>query len=203
MIEQQPRVEWGPDGFASASGWALAHCANELHEYFSSQDVWISVGTGLPASSYLDPPPPAKPGMAIVRAFGAWTLVDDLRGNTAFNKQTRQAVFISELGPLAPELTLVRPESQFDTWDEKTGSWVKDNQAECEWLTQQATYHRSYLLNEASNEITALLDALDPAVISDPDDAVQTKLLEWKQYRASLAVIDCTVHPVQWPVKPQ
>ncbi|MBC8674271.1 tail fiber assembly protein [Aeromonas hydrophila] len=28
------------------------------------------------------------------------------------------------------------------------------------------------------------------------------KLLEWKKYRAELAVIDCTHHPVQWPAKP-
>ncbi|MBC8670792.1 tail fiber assembly protein [Aeromonas hydrophila] len=91
------------------------------------------------------------------------------------------------------------PSSRFDVWNE---AWVKDEQAELDWLTQQATYMRSALLGEASNEIAALLDALDPEVISAPSDAVQSKLLEWKKYRAELAVIDCTHHPVQWPAKP-
>lgn len=199
----EPRVVWGDDGFASESGWAFAHCINQsTGELLYSQDVWVSVGTGLPAGAFLDAPPQLEDGKAIVRQNGVWVLVDDLRGTTAYNKQTKQSEVISSLGPLPIELTLIAPASQFDVWSEESGSWVKDAQAEQDWLTQQATYKRSALLGEASNEIAALLDALDPEVISDPDDAVQAKLLEWKQYRASLAVIDCTAHPVQWPSKP-
>lgn len=151
----------------------------------------------------METPPQPEDGKAIVRQNGAWVLIDDLRGITAYNKQTKQAEVINVLGPLSSDLTLIAPSSQFDVWSDDSGCWVKDSQAEQDWLTQQATYHRSALLGEASNEIAALLDALDPDVISDPDDAVQSKLLEWKQYRAALAVIDCTIHPVQWPVKPQ
>lgn len=199
----EPRVVWGEDGFASKDGWALAHCVNQsTGELLYSQDVWVSIGTGLPAGAFLDPPPPAQDGKAIVRQNGMWVLVDDLRGVTAYNKHTKQAEVITTLGTLSSELTLIAPASQFDIWNEESGCWVKDAQAEHDWLTQQATYQRSYLLNEASNEIAALLDALDPAVISDPDDVVQVKLLKWKQYRAALAVIDCTTHPVQWPSKP-
>lgn len=199
----QPRVIWGKDSFASESGWAFAHCINQLTgELFYSQDVWVVVGTGLPAGSFLDTPPQPEDGKAIVRQNGAWALIDDLRGTTAYNKQTKQSEVIGDLGPLPSELTLIAPTSQFDVWSEDSGSWVKDAQAEQDWLTQQATYQRSALLGEASNEIAALLDALDPDVISDPSDSVQAKLLEWKQYRAALAVIDCTIHPVQWPAKP-
>lgn len=197
------RVVWGEDGFASASGWAFAHCINRsTGELLYSQDVWIAVGTGLPAGAFLDPPPQSEDGKAIVRQNGAWALVDDFRGVTAYNKQTKQSDVISVLGPLPADLTLVPPTSQFDVWNEESGSWVKDAQVEQDWLTQQATYLRSALLGEAGNEIAALLDALDPDVISDPDDSVQAKLLEWKQYRAALAVIDCAIHPVLWPAKP-
>lgn len=199
----EPRVVWGENGFASESGFALAHCISQLTcELLYSQDVWVSVFTGLPAGAFLDTPPQSEDGKAIVRQNGAWVLVDDLRGITAYNKQTKQAEVINVLGALSSELTLMAPLSQFDVWNEESGCWVKDSQSEQDWLTQQATYQRSALLGEASNEIAALLDALDPEVISDPDDTVQAKLLEWKQYRASLAVIDCTTHPVQWPVKP-
>lgn len=199
----EPRVVWGEDGFASESGWAFAHCINQsTGELLYSQDVWVVVGTGLPAGAFLDSPPQPEDGKAIVRQSGAWLLVDDLRGTTAYNKQTKQSEVIGTLGPVPFELTLIAPASQFDVWSEVSGNWVKDDQAEQDWLTQQATYQRSALLGEASNEIAALLDALNPEVISDPDDAVQAKLLEWKQYRAALAVVDCTIHPVQWPVKP-
>lgn len=199
----EPRVIWGDDGFASESGWAFAHCVNQsTGELFLSQDVWVSVGTGLPAGAFLDPPPQPVDGKAIVRQNGAWVLVDDLRGKNAYNKQNKQSEVISILGPLSSELTFIPPTSQLDVWSEESGCWVKDAQAEQEWLTQQAMSHRTAFLGEASNEIAALLDALDPEVISDPDDAVQAKLLQWKKYRADLAVIDCSVHPVQWPVKP-
>lgn len=199
----EPRVTWGEDGFASVSGWAFAHCINQsTGELLYSQDVWVVVGTGLPAGAFLDPPPQSEDGKAIVRQNGAWALVDDFRGVTAYNKQTKQSDVISVLGPLPADLTFVPPTSQFDVWNEESGAWVKDAQAEQDWLTQQATYLRSSLLGEAGNEIAALLDALDPDIISDPDDSVQAKLLEWKQYRAALAVIDCAIHPVQWPAKP-
>lgn len=199
----EPRVVWGEDGFASKDGWAYVYCINQTTgEFLYPMDVWVSVGTGLPAGAFLDPPPPAEDGKAIVRKNGTWVLVDDLRGTTAYNKQTKQSVVIVSLGPLPLELTLIAPTSQFDVWSEESGVWVKDVQAEQDWLTQQAVYQRSVLLGEAGNEIAALLDALDPDVISDPDDAVQVKLLEWKQYRAALAVIDCATHPVQWPSKP-
>lgn len=199
----EPRVVWGEDGFASESGWAFAHCINQITgEFLYSQDVWVSVGTSLPAGAFLEPPPSGEDEKAVVRQNGVWVLVDNLRGSTAYNKQTKQSEVISALGPLPSELTLIAPTSQFDAWNEASGCWVKDSQAEQQWFTQQATYQRSALLSEASNEIAALLDALDPDVISDPDDAVQAKLLEWKKYRADLAVIDCSIHPVQWPVKP-
>lgn len=199
----EPRVLWGEDGFASESGWAFAHCINQTTgELLYSQDVWVVVGTGLPAGAFLDTPPQPEDGKAIVRQNGVWALVNDLRGTTAYNKQTKQSEVVSSLGPLSSDLTLVAPTSQIDVWNEESGAWVKDAQAEQDWLTQQAIYQRSFLLGEASNEIAALLDALDPDVISDPSDAVQAILLEWKQYRAALAVIDCTIHPVQWPLKP-
>lgn len=200
----EPRVVWGEDGFASESGWAFAHCINQsTGELLYSQDVWVVVGTGLPAGAFLDPPPSSVDGKAIVRQNGSWELADDLRGTTAYNKKTKQSEVISVLGPLSLALTLIAPTSQFDVWSEGAGTWVKDEQAEQDWLTQQAQYQRSGLLSEASVEISALLDALDPAIISNPDDQVQAKLMEWKTYRAALAVIDCSVHPVNWPVKPQ
>lgn len=199
----EPRIVWGENGFASESGWAFAHIVNQsTGELLYSQDVWVSVGTGLPAGAFLEPPPSEEDGKAIVRQNGEWVLVDDLRGTTAYNKQTKQEEVITSLGSLPSELTLIAPTSRFDVWNEEAGIWVKDEKAEQEWMTNQATYRRASLLGEASNEIAALIDALDPEIISDHDDNNQVRLISWRVYRANLASVDCTSHPVQWPEKP-
>ena len=196
-------VVFGDDGFATESGWSYVHCINQsTGELLCSDHVWVVVGTGLPAGAFLNPPPEPEDGKAIVRQGDGWVLVDDFRGKTAYNKQTKIPELISALGFPSYELTFSPPSSPFDVWSEVDECWIKDSQAEQDLLTQQAIYQRSSRLGEASNEIAALLDALDPDVISGPYDAVQAKLLEWKQYRAALAVIDCSAHPVQWPAKP-
>ena len=200
----EPRVVWGEDDFAAVSGWVFAHCINQnTGELMCSQDVWVSAGTGLPAGAFLDAPPQHESGKAIVRNNGSWELVDDLRGATAYNKHTKQHVIIIEIGELPCELTLVAPSSSFDVWSEESAAWVKDEHAEHEFLTEQASSKRSLLLGEAGNEISALIDALDPDVTSEPDESSKSKLLEWKKYRAALAVIDCSSHPVKWPERPQ
>ncbi len=203
----QPRVIWGEDGFASSSGWELVYVASpQTGEYLSSQEVWISIGTGLSAGAYLDEPMAAEPGKAIVRQDGAWVAVDDYRGQTAYNKQTRQDVMIDTLGPLPSTLTLIPPSSQFDVWDEQLGGWIKDDAQEESWLIEQASYQRQHLMAEASQEIAVLIDALDPAIISDPSDDDQVKLIAWKAYRVELSKIDQQngyPRTINWPAKPQ
>lgn len=202
----EPRVTWGSDGFASASGWELVYVASpQTGEYLTSQEVWVSIGTGLSAGAYLDQPMMAAPGKAIVRQDGAWELVDDYRGQTAYNKQTRQEVVIDTLGVLPLTLTLIPPSSQFDVWDEQLGAWVKDEEQEDAWLIQQAVYQRQSLMSKASQEIAVLIDALDPAIISDPSDDDQVKLIAWKTYRIELSKIDQqSTYPgaIIWPNKP-
>jgi len=203
----QPRVTWGGDGFAASSGWELVYVASpQTGEYLTSQEVWMSIGTGLSAGAYLDEPMMAEPGKAIVRQDGAWELVDDHRGQTAYNKQTRQDVVIDTLGPLPSALTLIPPSSQFDVWDEQQGAWVKDDAQEDTWLIQQALSQRQYLMSEASQEIAVLVDALDPAIISDPSDDDQVKLIAWKLYRVELSKIDQqSGYPrtINWPIAPK
>lgn len=203
MMDER-RVIWGDDGFASKSGWAFAHLTDtSTGELISSDDVWVVVGTGLPAGAFLDNPPLPEDGKAIVRNDnGEWRLVDDFRGSTAYNKHTKNCEVVSELGALSSDLTLLTPESHFDVWSDESGTWVKDEQAEQEFLTQQASYIRTNLLGEASNEIAALQDAIDPDITSTPSDSAHDKLIKWKKYRAALAVIDCSYHPVMWPEKP-
>jgi len=203
----EPRVNWGSDGFASDSGWELVYVASaQTGQYLTSQEVWISVGTGLPAGAYLDEPMPPEQGKAIVRDSGGWVLVDDYRGKTAYNKQTRQPVVIDALGGLPITLTLIPPASPFDVWNDQAQAWVKDEAQEDAWQIQQAQVQRHALMSEASQEIAVLVDALDPTIIGDPSDDDQVKLIAWKTYRVELSKIDQQPgYPdtINWPAKPQ
>lgn len=197
----EPRVVWGEDGFASKSGWAFAHSINQsTGELLCSQDVWVSVGTGLPAGAFLDAPPQPENGKAIVRQNGVWVLVEDLRGITAYNKQTKQSEVIISLGPLPIELTIIAPTSQFDVWSEESVSWVKDAQAEKEAALVAATAKRSSLLAEANQYIAVLSDAVDLGMATE---AEVDSYNEWRRYRVELTRLDLTIYPVNFPKKPQ
>ena len=136
----QPRVTWGQDSWAETDGWASAHCVDpQTGVYTGLHDVWVSSGGGLPAGAYLDAPMAAESGKAIVRRDNAWIMLDDHRGQTAYNKQTRQSAVINELGELSAELTLLAPQSQFDSWDEAGNAWMKDETAERASITQTLT----------------------------------------------------------------
>lgn len=200
MMNEQ-RVVWGEDGFASVSGWAFAHCINQsTGELLYSQDVWVVVGTGLPAGAFLDAPPQPEGGKAIVRQNGAWELVDDHRGQTAYDKQTRAKTVIAEIGELPATMTMLEPLSQFDVWDEPADAWVKDVAAEQQSLAAQAKQQKDALLAEATSMIAPLQDAVDMGIATTEEEVA---LLDWKRYRVELSRVDVAKHPVTWPVSPE
>lgn len=202
----EPLVVWGEDGFASSSGWATVYATHPATgELLSQQQAWVSVGTGLPAGAYLDEPDQTAPGKAIVRSQTGWESVDDFRGQTAYDKRTRQSVVIKELGELPLALTLTPPSSPFDVWDADLLRWVKDLEQEDAVLAQQAQQQRQTLMSEASQEIAVLTDALDPNVISEPSADDQVKLIAWKAYRVALSKVDQQAgypHTITWPQQP-
>lgn len=197
----QPRVTWGDDGFASSAGWASVYTTIPLTgEYVSPQEAWVSIGTGLPAGAYLDEPMPPEQGKAIVRQGGTWALVDDHRGQTAYDKQTGTKTVIAEIGELPATLTMLPPQSQFDVWDEPAGAWVKDVAAEQQSLTAQAKQQKTALLAEATSMFAPLQDAVDMGMATPEEEAA---LLDWKRYRVELSRVDVAKRPVTWPVSPE
>ena len=198
---KQPRVIWGLDGWAETDGWALAYCANpETHEYHGPLEVWVSVGTNLPTCAFLDAPPEKEDGKAIVRHADGWMLVDDHRGQVAYNKQTRQQVSITQLGEVPLDLTLLQPGSPFDSWSEAAGDWVKDVTAEQAYQQQQAGAQRNALMAEANQQIAILGDAVELGMATPDEQAAYTA---WRQYRVQLSRLDLGQQPIEWPAKPQ
>lgn len=196
----QPRVTWGADGWAETDGWVLAHSSDPLSgEHRLSQDVWVSRGTGLPACAHLDAPPLAAQGKACIWQEDCWVLVDDLRGQTAYHKQSRQPEVISTLGALPPAFTLLSPDSQFAIWDEEAVAWTRDFAAEQLWQKQQAEFQHTALMAEANQRIAVLGDAIELGMATS---AEQTSYTAWRQYRVELSRLDLTLQPISWPSKP-
>ena len=170
MMSEQ-RVTWGDDGWAATDGWASAHCADpQTGVYTGIHDVWVSNGGGLPAGAYLDAPEGAELGKAIFRRNNAWIMLDDHRGQTAYNKKNLQPVVINELGELPAELTLLPPQSDFDSWDEADNAWMKDDAAERESITRTLTASVQAHMDDQAHALnyddikTAVTYADEPAV---------------------------------------
>jgi hypothetical protein len=198
MNQNEQRVVWGDSGWADSSGWERAHCTDTITgEYTGQQDVWVSAGTSLPAGAYLDQPPEKEPGKAIVRNGDSWIFTVDNRGKKAYEKQTGIASIIVNLGELPSDLTLIPPSSQFDVWDEHSGTWVRDQKAEQQAALAIAQQEQSLRLTTASQQIAIL----KPAVDGNYAKPEHTQLLaDWQRYRYELTRV-----PEQsgWPESPQ
>lgn len=78
-----------------------------------------------PANSTPDAPPTAGEHQATVYRDGAWSLVDDYRGQTFWNKNTGEGMIIQDLGALDADLVATEPPSGLfqPKWD--GSQWVE------------------------------------------------------------------------------
>ncbi|MGL5037143.1 MAG: tail fiber assembly protein [Aeromonas sp.] len=194
--QQEPQVAWGDDGWASECGWARVHCVDTLTaEYLGQQDVWVTLGTSLPAGAYLDEPPAHKEGYAIVRQQSEWIFVADYRGQTAYDKATRQPSEITTLGPHQDSVTLLAPTGAYDVWDGT--AWQHDDAIEQAAVLASAQAMHSQRIATASQQIAIIQPAVDGGYAT-PEHA---KLLaDWQRYRYELTAL-----PQQpgWPAAPK
>ncbi|MDX7924108.1 tail fiber assembly protein [Aeromonas media] len=192
----EPRVIWGSDGWAESCGWAQAHCADALTaEYLGPQDVWVSVGTGLPAGAYLDAPPLPEEGQAVVRQADGWAHVPDYRGVTVYDTATHQPTAITALGPLSEGCTLLAPSSPYDVWD--GAAWQPDVAATEQAVLTAAQAEQSRRISVANKQIAII----SPAVEGGYAKPEHTKLLaDWQRYRYELTLVQ---EQVSWPGSPQ
>ncbi|EAM8010248.1 tail fiber assembly protein [Salmonella enterica subsp. enterica serovar Mississippi] len=170
---------------------------SDTNEFIGAGDAYIPPHTGLPANC-TDIAPPDIPSSHIA-VFDAetktWSLKEDHRGETVYDTQTGNQVYISEPGPLPENVTSVSPDGEYQKWDGK--AWVKDEAAEKAAQLRQAEETKSRLLQMASGKIAPLQDAVDLGLATD-DEKVQ--LDEWKKYRVLVNRVD-TSKP-DWPDVP-
>ncbi|EAZ9263006.1 tail fiber assembly protein [Salmonella enterica] len=170
---------------------------SDTNEFIGAGDAYIPPHTGLPANC-TDIAPPDIPASHIA-IFDAetemWNLHEDHRGETVYDTQTGNPIYISELGPLPENVTLVSPDGEYQKWDGK--AWVKDEAAETAAQLRQAEETKSRLLQIASEKIAPLQDAVDLGVATDEE---KSQLGEWKKYRVLVNRVD-TTNP-DWPEVP-
>ncbi|WP_350312922.1 tail fiber assembly protein [Dickeya fangzhongdai] len=199
---QEARAVLAADGLASHAGWLRVYHADTLtHEYYGYSDEYLMPGTGIPAHSYADEPPQSEvEGQALRRSSDGlhWEWVPDLRGQTAYDTQTRQSQVVSDLGPLPAHRTLLPPASEFDRWDGT--QWVTDTAAHQASLVQAARRECDVRRQTAHDRIRELTYAQELEMATEQETQ---SLKDWKTYLVQLSRVD-PVHAsdICWPTIP-
>ncbi|MCV3283466.1 tail fiber assembly protein [Aeromonas veronii] len=190
-------ITFDKDGFAEASGWVDAYQCNPLTgEFLGIGESYVTKGAGLPAGAYIDTPPAIQQDKVIVRISreSGWQLLDDFRGQTAYEISSKTAVLITWIGPLPQELTLLEP-GEYDSWNGER--WVFDQQLKDQLQMASAKEQQAKKIDEANQQIAILKPAVDGGY-AKPE---HTQLLaDWQRCRYELTLV-----PEQpgWPERPQ
>lgn len=99
------------------------------NEFIGEGDAYIPPHTGLPANSTDIAPPDIPAGFVAVfnSDEASWHLVEDHRGKTVYDVASGDALFISELGPLPENVTVIAGRGVSEV---ERHSSVKDTEAE-------------------------------------------------------------------------
>ncbi|EHN5784779.1 DUF4376 domain-containing protein [Salmonella enterica] len=98
----------------------------DTNEFIGASDAWIAPHTGLP-SNCTDIAPPDIPASHIAvfdHETETWRLNEDHRGETVYDTQTGNPIYISDPGPLPENTTTQAPTSSVDKFE--NGQWVAD-----------------------------------------------------------------------------
>ncbi|MBZ7659362.1 tail fiber assembly protein [Klebsiella grimontii] len=155
-------------------------------------DAWFT----LPDGCTFVAPPEGKTTFVTCWNGTEWVYLKDLRGQLAWNTETRESTTIREVGPVPDGYTLKMP-GQFDEWDGL--AWVKNAVAERAYLTVQADRQKAMLLSAASEQISLLSYAVSSGQATDEE---KTQLASWEEYRLAVSRIDTTSTDIAWPEKP-
>jgi hypothetical protein len=193
-------AQFDKNGFVVVAGWALIYNTDtRTGEFINATYEYVANGIGLPDHVCLDAPKSVDDEHAIVRAGDKWTYPNDHRGKKIYSTETGAESTVTEIGDIPADYTLLKPSSDFDSWDGE--KWVLDENKQHQHYIAVATAQKKQLLSEASSQIDYLQDAIDTEIATDEEKALYTA---WKKYRALLNRIDVDAAPeIDWPEKPE
>lgn len=193
----------GNNGLAEIAGWVKCYLAHPVtREYIGATMENVMFDVSLSSGAYLDEPQlPKKENQAVRRTKGGteWEIVDDYRGSTAYDTQTKQSTVVDFMGGLPDTLTLLKPKSEFDIWNGK--KWVVDENAIREAQINTARQQQDELSQEAENRITQLERKVRLNMASDDEIELLTS---WEVYTVKLDDVNPGLAPdIDWPQKPE
>ena len=186
-------------GFTTVPGWVIIYNFDiNTSEYINATYQYLPARVGIPAYSCLDAPKSVKKDKAIVRSGDRWIYPNDFRGKQVYSIETGIESIITEIGDIPLDYTLIKPASQFDTWNGE--QWVLDKNKQSEYFIQKATIRKNQLIDEATNQISYLQDAVDSQIATELEIK---SLADWKKYRVLLNRINTDLAPdITFPEKP-
>jgi len=178
----------------------------DTNEFIGSGDAWIPPHTGLPANCTNIKPPETKSGNVAVfdNNKNKWSIVEDHRGVVVFNINTTEAIYLTDLGPLPENVTLISPSCEYPKWNGE--EWIQDTDALKNAMQEKAESKRQELLTTANETIADWRTELQLDVISDDDKA---SLIKWMAYIKALKALDLSnvtdddsFESIEWPESP-
>ncbi|MCX8581510.1 tail fiber assembly protein [Gilliamella sp. B3482] len=187
-------------GITTHPGWRMVFNVNsQTNEYQGSTYQFLPAGVGLPAQSYLDAPKEVDDDHAIVRQDDKWIYPTDYRGKRIYSIETGAESTVTFIGDIPDDFTLLKPNSDFDSWNGK--KWVLDKDKQHQYEIAIAQSQQLQLLNGANSAISNLQDAVDADIATEQQ---REMLKKWKKYRFELNQIDVNTAPdIDWPEKPE
>ncbi|MCW2485708.1 tail fiber assembly protein [Candidatus Symbiopectobacterium sp. NZEC127] len=194
-------AELGKNGLSKKAGWITVYHVNQATgEYQSASMEYLMLGVGLPAYSYPDEPELPPVGQALHRSADgkSWAFSPDYRGQTVYNTETRQEQTVTQFGDLPDNVTLLKPESDFDVWDGK--KWVLDEAAQAAAARNVAEQELASRKATAASRINELMYAVNLDMATDEE---KSALTEWQKYAVLLSRVDVNAADIEWPEQPE
>ncbi|MGM3162457.1 tail fiber assembly protein [Dickeya undicola] len=199
--QNENTIQLNEKGLSLSAGYiTVYHIDPQTREYIGNTREYLMEGVGIPAHSFIDTPPAAQSGQAIVRSQDglSWENVADYRGQTAYDKQTGQSSQVSQLGDLSDTLTLLPPATAYDIW--QNDGWVTDAKAQQAAQVSAAQQQQAGYLAQAEKRLTVLQYAVELDMATEQETQA---LKDWKTYLVLLNRVDVSGAPaIDWPTMP-
>ncbi|WP_263066007.1 tail fiber assembly protein [Dickeya dadantii] len=199
--QNENMTQLNEQGLSISNGYIqVYHIDPQTREHIGSTREYLMEGVGIPAHSFIDTPPTLQAGQTVVRSQDSltWESIADYRGQTAYEKQTRQPNPITQPGDLPETLTLLPPATAYDVW--QNGSWVTDANAQQAAQVSAAQQQMASYLAQAEKRLAVLQYAVELEMATEQETQA---LKNWKTYMVQLSRVDVSSAPaIDWPTMP-
>jgi len=196
-------TKFNDKGFAESDGIVIVYVIDSEREYIGSLTTNVSTGTSLPGDSYLDKPPEAKVGHAILRSEDgkSWIQVADYRGQTIYAIDGSGPRVVTQPGDIIDGYTLLEPSTAYDEWNSK--KWVTDTDAEHAAAVTAANAEKKARI-DAANDYMNDRQWPGKVALGRLKDEEKAQYILWLDYLDALEAVDTSSAPdINWPTAPE